>query len=483
MNKAYILAVGLEIHAELNTKSKIFCSCANRFGAPPNTLCCPVCMGLPGALPLLNRQVVLHAVKAGLAMHCKINNTFTLARKNYFYPDLPKGYQITQHTLPLCEDGFIEILLGGGLKTVGIQRIHIEEDAGKLLHGVAGAPTLADYNRSGVPLIEIVTQPDLHSAEEAAACVRTVANTLRSLSVSNVKMQQGNLRADVNVSVRPKGQRKHGTRTEMKNINGFAAVQRAVAHEGERQWKLLQSGTPVQMQTLRWNDAAGKSVPLRTKEQAQDYRYLDEPDTGVFHVPAGAVSALQKTLPEPMAHRAVRLYRQYHITLSAAQLLAASPASAAFFEQTLACDVCEAQTTANWMLGDCAKLLKEQRKTLDETALTPQNFAQLLQMLEGGTLNSTGARQVLQAILLKDTAPALVAQNRGLLQISEGQMLENLVHKVLAQNPKAVQDYHNGKSAAFGFLMGRCMRSSGGRANPNVLQQLLTRHLTPKTSP
>lgn len=475
MDKEYEVVIGLEVHAELCTKTKIFCGCKNAFGAAANTLCCPVCMGLPGALPVLNRQVVDYAILMGHALRCSINRVSKLDRKNYFYPDLPKAYQITQFDVPLCAHGSVDILLDGSVRRIGITRIQIEEDAGKLLCADAGDGNgvRVDYNRCGVPLIEIISEPDLRSAGEAKAFLETITGILRTLGISDVKMQEGSVRADVNVSVRPRGQKKFGTRTEMKNVSSFGAVYRAIQYEAQRQINVLRKGGVVEQETRRWDDAKGESCVMRTKEDTQDYRFFPDPDLLSFEVNEAHVQALKGVLPELPVAKALRYIREFGLSAADAQLLAANRARAEFFDACAAQKRCDAKLIGNWITGEIAGLLKERRIEITDTALTAENLTELIALIEQGALSHSAAKTVLDAILERDISPAKVMAEKGLVQISDSGALFKIVETVLAQSAKAVADYHGGKTNAVGFLVGQCMKASKGKGNPALLREMV----------
>ena len=473
MNNNFETVIGLEVHAELNTKTKIFCSCENRFGAEVNTLCCPVCMGLPGTLPVLNQQVVESAVKMGHALNCKINGVTKQDRKNYFYPDLPKAYQISQFDVPLCEHGYLDILVGDDVRRIGVTRIHIEEDAGKLIHDDSFDGTLCDYNRCGVPLIEIVSEPDLRSAEEAKAYLETITTILLYLGISDAKMQEGSVRCDVNVSVRPKGATEFGTRCEMKNVNSFGAVYRAIVYESERQMEVLASGGTVHQETRRWDDAKGKSIVMRSKEDAQDYRYFPDPDLLTFVVSDEKIAALKASLPELPTAKTLRYVKDFGLQKVDAQLLSVNKARADFFDSCVALGRCEAKTVANWVLGDIAKLLNEQRIEITDTALTPEHLVSMIELINKGTISNTAAKTVLEEMMAKDVEPEEVVKEKGLAQISDSSALAGIVDKVLADNPKAVADYKKGKTNVSGFLVGQCMRATRGQGNPATLRDMV----------
>ncbi|NLW79875.1 MAG: Asp-tRNA(Asn)/Glu-tRNA(Gln) amidotransferase subunit GatB [Ruminococcaceae bacterium] len=473
MSDGYETVIGLEIHAELSTESKIFCGCQNAFGAAPNTLCCPVCTGLPGALPVLNAQVVEYAVKMGLALGCHINTLSWMDRKHYFYPDLPKAYQISQNDRPLCETGQLQYLVGGQPRHLGITRIHIEEDAGKLLHDAATDTTLIDYNRCGVPLIEIVTEPDLRSADEAKAAMEEITRILLALGISDARMQEGSIRADVNVSVRPKGQAAYGVRNELKNINSFGAVHRAIVHEAARQRQILAKGGVIGQETRRWNDLEKTSVVLRTKEETHDYRFFPEPDLPPFEVPEKTIMALSAQIPELPATKTLRYQQAYALPPDDALLLAGRKPFADFFEAAVALRKAAPRQLANWLLGDVSKLLNEHRAELGDTRLTPDKLVTLVEAIDAGTISGTAGKQVLEHIISKDTSVETAIEMLGLKQVSDAETLNTLVNSVIRENPAAVADWRAGKKQAQGFLLGRCIKASGGRANPQVTASLL----------
>lgn len=473
MNESFEVVIGLEVHAELNTESKIFCSCKNEFGAEPNTLCCPVCSGMPGTLPVLNQKVVESAIKMGHALHCKINNVTKQDRKNYFYPDLPKAYQLSQFDVPLCGEGYLDILVDSEVRRIGVTRIHIEEDAGKLIHDDITGGTLADFNRCGVPLIEIVSEPDLRSADETKAYMEGIAAILLYLGISDAKMQEGNIRADVNVSVRPKGQAEYGTRVEMKNVNSFSAVHRAVSYEATRQIEVLSKGGTVEQETRRWDDVKGKNILMRTKEDAQDYRYFPDPDLLTFVVPEETAESLKTEIPELPLAKIQRYMSDVGLSEYDARLLADQKQRADFFDAAVALNLCEPKAVANWLLGDILKVLNDSRQELADTALTPKNLAEMIALIENGTISGTAGKKVLEVILQKNVAPGVIVQEKGLAQISDTSALNAIVHKVLAAHPKAVEDFKNGKTNVLGFIVGQCMKESQGQGNPAVLKEML----------
>lgn len=469
--------IGLEVHAELNTASKIYCSCKNAFSREPNTQICPVCMGLPGALPVLNKKVVDYAIRMGHALHCRIRSVSRQDRKNYFYPDLPKAYQISQAQFPLCENGFLEIEADGIQRRVGIARIHIEEDAGKLLHDSACTGTLVDFNRCGVPLIEIVTQPDLRSSSEAKAFLDAIKFILRYLNISDCRMQEGSIRCDVNVSVRPVGSTEYGTRCEMKNVNSFSAAVRGIAYEAQRQIAILEAGGIVEQETRRWDDAAGRSVSMRSKEDAHDYRYFPEPDLLSIVVDEARVRMLYESLPELPDAKIRRYCREYGITREEAVQLAETPERAAYFDTCVMQAQCSAQSICNWLLADAAKYTNDTGIPISDTCMTPHRLTALIAAVEEGQISNSAGKTVFQEVLRQDKEPAQLIAALGLQQNSDSAALAQLIDTVLAANAKSVADYCRGKTNALGYLVGQCMKASGGTANPKLLREILIQKL------
>lgn len=472
----YETVIGLEVHAELNTKTKIYCSCANEFGAEPNTKCCPICSGMPGVLPSLNEKVVESCVKAGLAMNCEITEYSKQDRKNYFYPDLPKAYQISQFDLPLCHDGYVDIYVNGETKRIGITRIHIEEDAGKLIHGLDGKESFADYNRCGVPLIEIVTEPDFRSPEEAHVFLETLRNILLFIGVSDCKMQEGSLRCDVNVSVRPEGQKELGTRSEMKNVGTFKGAVKAMEFERNRQIAILEQGGTIQQETRRWDDAKGESVLLRSKEDAHDYRYFPEPDIMPIHIQAETVEEIRKTIPELPNEKFKRYMEEYGLSEYDASLIAFHIYFAEFFEKCIQ-EGGNPKAISNWCLGDISKILKQKEQEADAIPFAPKALVELTKLVEADKISNTSAKKVLDRMFETDKPPETLVEEMGLLQISDNSFLEGIVDEVMAENPDTPAQYKNGKTNVLGFLVGQVMKKSKGKANPQMVNPMIKERL------
>ncbi len=473
----YETVIGLEVHAELCTKTKIYCGCKNEFGREVNTLVCPICTGMPGTLPTLNSAVVEYCIKMGLALGCDINRHSKQDRKNYFYPDLPKGYQISQFDVPLCEGGKLDILIGDKIKTIGITRIHIEEDAGKIVRvdGIDG--TLADYNRCGVPLIEIVSEPDMRSAEEAKAYLETIHAILLYIGISDAKMQEGSVRCDVNVSLRPLGESEFGTRCEMKNVNSFGAVYRGILYEVQRQTALLDAGEKIVQQTRRWDDQKGESVVLRSKEDAHDYRYFPEPDLLGFTVEQSLVDTLRDAIPELPVAKACRYMSDYNLPVADATLLAQNRARADYFEKAVGDDLTFAKSVCNWLIGDITAYLAKNHLSIEELSLQPTRLLELVKLVDGGKISNTAGKTVLEEMFNDDRPPTDIASEKNLMQINDTSALAEIVTEVLSENDNVVTDYKNGKTNALGFLVGQCMKRSKGKGNPRTFTELLTDNL------
>ncbi|MDI3533754.1 MAG: aspartyl-tRNA(Asn)/glutamyl-tRNA(Gln) amidotransferase subunit [Thermosediminibacterales bacterium] len=472
----YEVVIGLEVHAELSTDSKIFCSCTTEFGGDPNTHCCPVCLGLPGVLPVINEKVIELAVKAALALNCEIAEYSKFDRKNYFYPDLPKAYQISQYDLPLAQNGYIEIEVDGKKKKIGITRVHIEEDAGKLVHAELGGYSLVDYNRTGVPLIEIVSEPDIRSPEEARNYLDKLKSILQYSEVSDCKMQEGSLRCDANISLRPKGSKEFGVKTELKNMNSFRAVQKALEAEVKRQKKILERGERVVQETLRWDEARGVTVPMRSKEEAHDYRYFPEPDLPPVVISKEYVERIKSTLPEMPQERKERYMKDYNLPEYDAGVLTDSKAIADFFEACVE-KYHDPKTVSNWVMGELLAALKTKDAEIDDIPLTPSHLVEMLELMDKGTISGKIAKTVFKEMIETGKRPEQVVKEKGLVQITDEGKISEIIEKVIKENPKSVEDFKNGKEKAIGFLVGQVMRATKGKANPQIVNKLLREKL------
>ena len=478
----YESVIGLECHAQLLTNSKLFCSCSTKFGQAPNMNTCPVCLGLPGALPVLNRVAVVMAVKAALGLNCKVNTESQWARKNYFYPDLPKGYQISQYDRPLAQRGFIEISVGGIPKKIGVQRIHMEEDAGKSLHEGfpdSGRSTYLDFNRSGVPLIEIVSDPDLRSSGEAYDYLARLKQILEFLEVNDGNMEEGSLRCDANVSVRKVGEKEFGTRTELKNINSFRFVQKAIDYEVARQIDVIESGGRVVQETRLWNSTEERTVSMRSKEEAHDYRYFPDPDLPLLVVDSEWIETINRTMPELPEARRARFMREYALSEYDAGVLTATRALADFFEETARLSG-QPKTTANWVMGDLLRFYKENNvdvKDLSKSPVTPTMLAGMISLVEKGTISGKIAKTVMEEMYKTGADPEKIIEAQGLVQISDAAEIEKIVAKIIEDNFKTVEQYRAGKTGSFGFFVGQVMKATAGRANPQTVNDLLRKKL------
>ena len=466
--------IGLEIHAELKTNSKIFCSCSTEFGAKPNENTCPVCLGIPGTLPVLNEEVVNLAIKAGRALGCKINNYNKMDRKNYFYPDLTKNYQTSQYDLPMCVDGLVKFNYEGKEVTVRINRIHIEEDAGKLVHLEDEPISLIDYNRAGVPLVEIVTEPDLRSPGEAAAFMRELKGILEYAEISDCRMEQGSIRCDANISIRPYGQEEYGTKVEIKNINSFREVQKALEKEEKRQKELYQYGEEykIKQETRRWDASKAKTLPMRSKEEAHDYRYFPEPDLTPIIISQDKVDKLEANLPEMPIEKRARFVAEYGLSEKDASIIIASKALATFYEEVVKLGG-NPKTVSNYILGDLLRLLNSNNMEAEDIKISPQNFVELLKIIEEGKISNTAGKEVFKEMFLSNEKPTVIIEEKGLSQISCSDEIEKLVNEVLSNNPKSIEDFKAGKTQAIGYLMGQVMKASKGKANPPVAKQMI----------
>ena len=471
--KQFETVIGLEVHVELATKTKIFCSCSTEFGGEPNSHTCPVCTGMPGSLPVLNKKVVEYAVAVGLATNCKITQNCKFDRKNYFYPDNPQNYQISQLYLPICRDGKIEIETeDGGKKTVGIHEIHMEEDAGKLIHDEWEDCSLVDYNRSGVPLIEIVSEPDMRSAEEVIAYLEKLRLIIQYLGASDCKLQEGSMRADVNLSVREAGTEKFGTRTEMKNLNSFKAIARAIEGERKRQIDLLESGEAVVQETRRWDDTKESSYAMRSKEDAQDYRYFPEPDLVPVVISEEWIEEIRSRQPEFRTEKMARYKEEFGIPDYDIEILTNSKHLADIFEATTA--LCgQPKKVSNWLMVETMRLLKEKEMEPEKICFSPENLAKLIGLTDRKEINNTVAKEIFEVLFEKDIDPEKYVEEKGLKAVSDEGALRGVVEKVIADNPQSVEDYHNGKEKAIGFLVGQTMKAMQGKAEPGMVNRLL----------
>ena len=473
----YEVVIGLEVHCELSTKTKIFCSCPTEFGGEPNTHCCPVCMALPGSLPVLNEKVVEYAVKAGLATNCEITKVGKNDRKNYFYPDLPKSYQISQFDLPLCHDGSVNVELESGEeKTIRIERIHIEEDAGKLNHDEYGRGSFVDLNRAGVPLIEVVSRPDMRSAEEAEKYMRKLKSIFEYIEISDCKMQEGSLRADVNVSVRKKGSEKFGTRTEMKNMSSFRSIVRAINYESSRQIEVIEAGGTISQETLRWDDVSGKTFPMRDKEDAQDYRYFPDPDLAPIILTDEYIDNIRNGLPELPESRKKRYLADYELSMKAANIVISSKYYSNMFDEAI--KVCNnPKSVSNWIMSDIARILNEKEQEPDQIPFSGNDLGELVKLIDDGKISSAIAKKVLTEMFETAKKPSVIIEEKGWVQISDEGAIKEVVLKILADNPQSVADYKAGKDKALGFLVGQAMKATKGKANPQMLNQMFKENM------
>ncbi|MCD8156945.1 MAG: Asp-tRNA(Asn)/Glu-tRNA(Gln) amidotransferase subunit GatB [Clostridiales bacterium] len=472
MSKNYETVIGLEVHVELATKTKIFCSCSTAFGGAPNTHTCPVCTGMPGSLPVLNKQVVEYAMAVGLATNCTITQHNKFDRKNYFYPDNPQNYQISQLYLPICRDGHVEIETAAGKKDIRIHEIHMEEDAGKLVHNEWEDVSIVDFNRSGVPLIEIVSEPDMRSADEVIAYLETLRQTIQYLGASDCKLNEGSMRADVNLSVREVGSKKFGTRTEMKNLNSFKAIAHAIEGERERQIELLEMGRKVIQETRRWDDNKESSHAMRSKEDAQDYRYFPDPDLVPVEISDEWIARVRAVQPELRPAKLERYKKEYEIPDYDARIITESKRMADLFEATTA--LCKKpKKVSNWLMGETMRLLKETAQDADDLSFAPKHLAALIDLADAGTINGTVAKEVFEEIFRNDVDPEQYVKKHGLATANDESALRSAVEQVLAENPKSVEDYKGGKKKAMGFLVGQTMKAMKGKADPAMVNRLM----------
>ncbi|HEY3374551.1 MAG TPA: Asp-tRNA(Asn)/Glu-tRNA(Gln) amidotransferase subunit GatB [Candidatus Aquicultor sp.] len=481
----YEPVIGLEIHVELDTESKMFCDCSTRFGEAPNTQTCPVCLGMPGSLPVPNKKAVEYVITSGLATGCDISLYSQFHRKNYFYPDMPKDYQISQYDLPLCIGGLVDLDMDDYKTRIGITRIHLEEDTGKLIHvggagRIAGADySLVDFNRAGVPLMEIVSEPDIRTPEEAKAYAQKLRAILVSLGVSDCNMDKGSMRVDANISIRPKGATEFGTKAELKNLNSFRSLQRGLAYEIVRQTKALEEGRPEEIiqETRHWDENKGVTSSLRSKEYAHDYRYFPDPDLVPMEFQTSWVEGLRAQLPELPDQRRERFMRQYGLPAYDANLLTENKAMADFFEEAVTLYKGDTRVISNWMLGDILYYLNTENLEIDEAALTPKHLAELLKLIDKGTISGKIAKEIFPEIFETGKLPHVIVEEKGMTQISGEDEIAQIIDMVLEENPAAVQEYRDGKERAFGFLVGQAMRLTKGRGNPQLINKLLREKL------
>ena len=472
MAKTYETVIGLEVHVELATKTKIFCGCSTAFGGAPNTHTCPVCTGMPGSLPVLNKEVVNKAIAVGLATNCKITQNCKFDRKNYFYPDNPQNYQISQLYYPICRDGKVEIEVDGVKKYVRIHEIHMEEDAGKLVHDPYTDSSLVDFNRSGVPLIEIVSEPDMRSAEDVIAYLEKLRETIQYLGASDCKLNEGSMRADVNLSVREVGSEEFGTRTETKNLNSFKAIARAIQGERERQIDLLEAGKEVIQETRRWDDNKEYSYAMRSKEDAQDYRYFPDPDLVPVYISDEWLESIRSKQPEFRTEKMKRYKEEYDIPEYDIDIITGSKHLADIFEASVALGS-QPKKVSNWLMVETMRLLKEKEMEPEDIRFSPEHLSGLIALVDGKVINSSVAKEVFQVMFEEDVDPEQYVEEKGLKTVNDEGALRKVVEEVIAANPQSVEDYHNGKEKAIGFLVGQIMKAMKGKANPGMVNQIL----------
>lgn len=475
-NRKYETVIGLEVHVELHTHSKIFCGCSTKFGAPPNTCTCPICLGHPGVLPVLNQQAVEYAMKAAMALNCEIVPISKFDRKNYFYPDSPKAYQISQYDQPIGRNGWIDIEVNGEKRRIRINRLHLEEDAGKLTHMDGGYASLIDFNRAGVPLIEIVSEPELHSPEGAKVYLEKLKVFMQYCDISDVKMEEGSLRCDANISLRPIGQKKLGAKAELKNMNSFRSVQRGLEYEEQRQTNILDEGEKVASETRRWDESQGCTLAMRGKEETHDYRYFPDPDLVTLIIDDKWRECVRASLPELPDTRKARYTSEYGLTSYDAEVITASKKLANLFEESL-CHTTDAKAAANWIMGDLLGYLNANDLEVNAVRITGQGLGEMIGLLEEGTISSKIAKTVFKEMLETGKAPRAIVEKKGLVQISDEDAIKSIIEQVITHNPQSVKDYHAGKQKAIGFLVGQVMKETKGKANPYVVNRLLVQCL------
>ena len=473
---AYEPVIGLEVHAQLLTESKIFCTCSTVFGAEPNSHTCPICMGMPGVLPVLNRKVVEYAMKMAVATNCRINEACTFARKNYFYPDLPKGYQISQYAQPLAEHGYVDIEEDRGKKRIGITRIHMEEDAGKMIHDEHLPSSYVDLNRTGVPLIEIVSEPDMRSAEESSAYLKRLHEILVYLEICDGNMEEGSFRCDANVSIRPMGETTFGTRTELKNMNSFRNVQRGLEYEIKRQQYILESGQAVIQETRLWDDAQGVTISMRGKEEAHDYRYFPDPDLVPIITDEAWIEKVRSSLPELPLEKRERFIRDYQLPSYDAGVLTSSRALADYFEDVARLSG-KPKAASNWVMGDILRFLNEEKRDIKECPILPQSLAEMIKLIEDGTISGKMAKDIIEEMYSTGKPPKTIIEEKGMIQITDEAAITKIIADVLAANTAQVEQYREGKEKLFGYFVGQVMKATQGKASPQLINDLLKKML------
>ncbi|RQD75295.1 MAG: Asp-tRNA(Asn)/Glu-tRNA(Gln) amidotransferase subunit GatB [Candidatus Syntrophonatronum acetioxidans] len=468
----YEVVIGLEVHVELFTKSKIFCSCPTTFGKAPNTNVCPVCLGFPGVLPVLNKKALEYALISALALNCKVNSYSKFDRKNYFYPDLPKAYQISQYDLPIASEGYLELDFKGKTRKIGITRVHLEEDAGKLIHSENGLYSLVDYNRTGVPLVEIVTEPDLRSADEARTFLINLKKILQYTKVSDCKMEEGSLRCDANISVRSRGEKELGVKSELKNLNSFKGVQKGLEHEIKRQIQMLEKGEGLIQETRRWDESQNTTFPMRSKEEAHDYRYFPEPDLVPVNIDSKWIDRLKESLPEMPLSKKERYISQYDLPAYDAEVLTSSKDLADFFEKCVE-EYPYPKLVSNWVMGELSMHMKREGKDFSHDLLiTPYHLAELLRIIEKGEISGKMAKDILAEMFTSGKRAPEIIQEKGMEQISNEKKLEKIIDEVIEANPGPVKDFKEGKKKAFSFLVGQVMKKTKGKANPRLVNDI-----------
>ncbi|HMA60067.1 MAG TPA: Asp-tRNA(Asn)/Glu-tRNA(Gln) amidotransferase subunit GatB [Halanaerobiales bacterium] len=474
MDKNYETVIGLEVHVQLDTDSKIFCSCSTEFGSEPNTNTCPVCLGLPGTLPVLNKKAVDYLVMTGLALNCEIATYSKFDRKNYFYPDLPKAYQISQYDLPIAKDGFIEVETEEGTHKIGITRIHLEEDAGKLIHEGSidrSSGSLVDYNRTGVPLAEIVSEPDIRTPEQAREYLNYLKKTLEYLGVSDCNMEEGSLRCDANISLRPRGDKEFGTKVELKNMNSFKAIEKALAYEQKRQRQMIEAEETIVQETRTWDEDKSKTISMRGKEEANDYRYFPEPDLVPLEINESWENEIKEKLPELPAVRKKRFIEDYDLPEYDADVLTDSRELADLFEECVS-EYEDAKEVSNWIMGEFLRLVNEEKMEVEETKITGQLLGKMLKMMDEGVISSKIAKTVFEEMFYTGKDPEDIVEEKGLKQISDEDKLEKLVEEIIEDNPDVIEDIRNGKDKAIGYLVGQVMKETKGKANPQMVNKM-----------